>query len=201
VDDPANEKQGMLLIISGPSGVGKTTITHDVERQLNGKFSVSMTTRPKTDSDTEGVDYHFIDRAEFDRHRDAGDLLEWAEVFGNCYGTPRKPVEQALAAGELMLLEIDVDGAEQVKRKLPDAFAIFVLPPSEDVLLQRLRSRKREDESVIQRRFAKARDEIARAKASGVYDHFLVNDNLQHAIAEAVQVVRTAMTRRTNASK
>jgi len=191
----------MLLIISGPSGVGKTTITHDVERQLSGKFSVSMTTRPKSDSDTEGADYHFVDRATFDRHRDAGDLLEWAEVFGNCYGTPRKPVEEALAAGELMLLEIDVEGAVQVKRKLPDSFAIFVLPPSEEVLLQRLRSRKREDESVIQRRFAKARDEIARAKACGIYDHFLINDNLAAAIAEAVTVVRTAMDHRANASR
>ena len=121
---------GLLLVISGPSGVGKTTIARAVEQAIDAQFSVSVTTRPQTDSDTHGVDYHFVDRDEFARRRDAGALLEWAEVFGNLYGTPKQPVDDVIAAGRTMLLEIDVEGAIQVKRNMPDAFAIFVLPPT-----------------------------------------------------------------------
>ncbi|MEX0652837.1 MAG: guanylate kinase [Phycisphaeraceae bacterium] len=187
---------GMLLIISGPSGVGKTTITRAVERQLDTVFSVSMTTRPKTEEDVEGVDYHFVTPDAFARHREAGDLLEWAEVFDNQYGTPRQPVEENLAKGRIVLLEIDVQGAIQVKRNMPDAFAMFVLPPSEDELLTRLRNRKREAERVIQRRFAKAKHEIATARASGAYDVFLVNDDLEKAVAEAVRIIRAELARR-----
>ncbi|MFA9477316.1 guanylate kinase [Phycisphaerales bacterium AB-hyl4] len=197
-DQPTNAPTptGMLLIISGPSGVGKTTITRAVERQLDTVFSVSNTTRPKTADDVDGVDYHFVTREEFEREREAGELLEWAEVFGNCYGTPRKPVEENLAKGRVVLLEIDVQGAIQVKDNLPEAFAMFVLPPSEEVLLNRLRSRKREDESAIQRRFAKARHEIRTARESGAYDTFLVNDDLEKAVAEAVRTIRDELARR-----
>jgi len=192
-DDTPKPLRGLLLIISGPSGVGKTTITHEVERQLNGTFSVSMTTRPKTAADTEGVDYHFTDAASFTAARDRGELLESAEVFGHHYGTPRKPVDDALAEGRLMILEIDVNGAGQVKENLPEAYAIFVLPPSEEQLLQRLRARQREDEATIQRRFAKAKSEIAQARAGDVYDAFIVNDDLRTAIDEAVALVRQRM--------
>lgn len=181
---------GILLIISGPSGVGKTTIAHHVEHQLAGRFSVSMTTRPKTDADTEGKDYCFVDEAAFRHAKEMGDLLECAEVFGHWYGTPRKPVIEALMAGKLMVLEIDVEGARQVKQNMPDAFAIFVLPPSEEELLSRLRGRQREDESVIQRRFNQARNEIARAKAGNIYDSFLINDDLSSALHETVERVR-----------
>ncbi len=189
-------RDGLLLIISGPSGVGKTTITHEVEKILGGVFSVSLTTRPASNADVPGRDYHFVDRAEFDRHRDNGDLLEWAEVFGHCYGTPRQPVVNALAQGKLAICEIDVQGAAQIKSNMPDAYALFVLPPSEDVLLERLRRRGREDESVIQRRFARAKHEIERARESGVYDAFIVNDELPRAVAEAVQLVRQERERR-----
>lgn len=188
---------GMLLIISGPSGVGKTTITHGVERGFaDAIFSVSVTTRPRTDADTEGVDYHFVDDGAFDAMRDAGDLLEWAEVFGRKYGTPRRPVEAALDAGRLMILEIDVRGAEQVKEKMPEAFGIFVLPPSLDVLLGRLRSRKRESEETIQRRFREAQREMAEARTCGAYDVFIVNDELERATREAIAVVRGERERR-----
>ena len=180
----------MLLIISGPSGVGKTTIARAVQRELDAVFSVSMTTRPRTDADTPGVDYHFVDDAAFARHREAGELLEWAQVFDHCYGTPRRPVVENLAAGRIVLLEIDVQGAVQVKANMPGAFAVFILPPSEQVLLDRLRQRKREDEATIQRRFTKAKDEIARARVSGVYDAFIVNDNLDEAINETVGAIR-----------
>ncbi len=185
-------KQGLLLIISGPSGVGKTTITHEVERRLGAVFSVSVTTRAPAAGDVDGQDYYFIDRTQFETMRAAGDLLEWAEVFGNCYGTPRKPVEQAIAAGQVMILEIDVQGAIQIKKLIPQTLAIFVLPPSEEVLLQRLRRRQREDEATIQRRFAKAKDEIALAKTCRAYDHFIVNDKLDAAVDEAITLVQNA---------
>lgn len=191
-----SSKGGMLLVISGPSGVGKTTITHEVVKQLQGVFSVSLTSRPASATDRDGVDYHFVTAQEFIRRRDAGELLEWADVFGNYYGTPRQPVEKALSEGRLMILEIDVQGAIQIKHNLPQAFAIFILPPSEDVLLERLRKRQREDESVIQRRFAKAKHEIEKARQSGAYDRFVVNDNLAEAIDQVIREVKVEMARR-----
>jgi guanylate kinase len=188
---------GLLLIISGPSGVGKTTITRHLQKTLGADFSVSVTTRAKTREDVDGRDYWFITHDEFVRRRDAGELLEWAQVYpGMCYGTPRKPVDESLAAGRLMILEIDVQGAIQVKAKRPQAFGVFILPPDEQTLLQRLRGRGREDESIIQKRFAKAQYEIHLAQESGVYDVFLVNDELDEAQREAVRVVRQEWDRR-----
>ena len=189
-------QNGMLLIISGPSGVGKTTITHHVEKALGGVFSVSMTTRAMTAADKEGDDYYFVDVPTFLKSRDNGELLEWAKVFDNYYGTPRIPVEQAMSAGKLVILEIDVQGAIDVKKNMPDAFSLFVLPPSEEELLGRLRRRQREDESTIQRRFAKAKQEIAEARECNIYDEFLVNDNLDHAVNQAVQIVSDELSRR-----
>lgn len=183
---------GLLLIISGPSGVGKTTITRGVERSIAGSvFSVSATTRAKTDADVEGVDYHFVDDASFDQLVAGDELLEWANVFGKRYGTPRKWVDEQLRRGRLVILEIDVEGARQVKAKMPEAFAIFVMPPSEDVLLQRLHDRKRESEEAIRRRFAEARHEITTARQGAIYDRFIVNDDLARAIGEAVEAVRS----------
>ena len=181
---------GMLLIISGPSGVGKTTITRGVERAIaDSVFSVSATTRPKTASDVEGVDYHFIDDAEFDEMIERDAFLEWAEVFGRKYGTPRKWVEEQLKRGRVVILEIDVEGAKQVKKRMPEAFAIFILPPDEQTLLDRLHKRKREPEEQIRKRFAEAQREIAEAKACGAYDAFIVNDDLDRATAQALQLV------------
>ncbi|HEX7010755.1 MAG TPA: guanylate kinase [Phycisphaeraceae bacterium] len=194
--DATATSRGLLLIISGPSGVGKTTIAHRVERALDAVFSISVTTRAPGPGDRPGVDYHFISEDEFAARRDAGDLLEWAQVFGHHYGTPRQPVEECLAAGRVMILEIDVQGAIQVKSRLPEAFALFILPPSEQVLLDRLRHRRRDDEAAIQRRFAKAKEEIARAKASGIYDAFIVNDDLERAVQEAIDRVQAELRRR-----
>lgn len=191
---PTDTDDGLLLVISGPSGVGKTTITRAVERAIPGAvFSVSVTTRQKTGSDVEGVDYHFLTDGEFDLLVAADELLEWAEVFGRRYGTPRKWVDEQLRRGRLVILEIDVEGARQVKGRMPGAFGLFILPPSEEVLLQRLRARKRDTEEAIARRFAEAKREIAEAKACGVYDAFVVNDELERAIEEAVGVVRGRM--------
>ncbi|MFG0250446.1 MAG: guanylate kinase [Phycisphaeraceae bacterium JB051] len=187
---------GMLLIISGPSGVGKTTITREVIKQLNAQFSVSMTTRPQTASDTNGLDYQFVTEEEFKSHIANNDLLEWANVFGNYYGTPRKPVDTALSSGQIMILEIDVQGAIDVKKNMPEAFGVFILPPHENVLLERLRARAREDESIIQKRFQKAKDEITMAKESDAYNVFVVNDVLEDAIKQIVDTVNVELTRR-----
>lgn len=188
----AAKQPGLLLVISGPSGVGKTTITHEVERQLRGVFSISVTSRPQTAADRDGVDYHFVTADAFIEKRDAGQLLEWADVFGNYYGTPREPVEQAMKQGRLVILEIDVQGAIQIKANMPDAFAVFIEPPSEEVLLGRLRKRQRESEEIIQKRFSKAKLEIAKAHECGVYDEFIVNDDLELAIDHVVTAVTQA---------
>lgn len=188
---------GMVLIISGPSGVGKTTITRAVERSIPASvFSVSATTRAKTGADVDGVDYSFVTDEEFDRMRANDEFLESAEIYGKKYGTPRRWVEEQLRRGRLVILEIDVQGATQVKSKLPDAFCMYILPPSEEVLLQRLRARKREDESIIQRRFANAKREMALARRSGVYNAFVVNEDLDRAIAEAVAIVKAELATR-----
>lgn len=188
---PTDTDDGLLLIISGPSGVGKTTITRGVERSIaDSVFSVSCTTRAKTDADVEGVDYHFATNEEFDELVEQDAFLEWADVFGKRYGTRKRWVDEQLARGRLVILEIDVDGARQVKAKMPEAYGIFILPPSEEELLRRLRARNREGEELIAKRFAEAQHEIAIAKAGDVYDRFIVNEDLDHAIQEALDTVR-----------
>jgi guanylate kinase len=194
---PTDTDDGLLLIISGPSGVGKTTITRAVERSIPGAvFSVSATTRPKTAADVEGVDYHFVSDAEFDDLVAHDAFLEWANVFGKRYGTLRAWVDEQLARGRMVILEIDVPGAMKVKQQLPGAFAMFVLPPDEATLLERLRNRKREAEDGIQRRFAEARREISQATTSGVYDAFVTNRDLECAIEEAVRLVKGELAKR-----
>jgi guanylate kinase len=188
---------GLVLIISGPSGVGKTTITRGVERGVPGAvFSVSCTTRAKTPVDTEGVDYFFVSDEEFERMRASNEFLETAGVYGKKYGTPKAPVMEQLRRGRLVILEIDVEGAKQIKRHLPDALAIFILPPTEEVLLKRLRDRKREDDALIAKRFEAAKSEIASARTSGVYNVFLVNQDLQDSIQRAIDLVEAERDRR-----
>lgn len=193
---PTDTELGLLLIVSGPSGVGKTTITRAIERSIpSSVFSVSMTTRDQTAADVDGVDYHFVTEQRFVDMIETGGFLEHANVFGKRYGTPAAWVDEQLRRGRLVILEIDVAGAMQVKRVKPDAFALFVVPPSEETLLERLRARKRESEDAIQRRFAEAKQEIASARGSGIYDTFVTNDNLDRAIAEAVDLVKQRITR------
>ncbi|MFZ4575432.1 MAG: guanylate kinase [Phycisphaerales bacterium] len=188
---------GLVLIISGPSGVGKTTITRGVERSIaDSVFSVSCTTRPRTSADVEGVDYHFVADEEFERMRAAGEFLESAGVYGKKYGTPSGWVYEQIKRGRLVILEIDVQGAIQVKGRLPEAFAIFIEPPSEQELLRRLHGRRREDEAAIERRFSQAKAEITHARESGVYDVFLVNHEVEESISRAVAFVEAERTRR-----
>lgn len=193
---PGGSHAGLLVVISGPSGVGKTTITRGVERAIPGAvFSVSVTTRPKTPADRDGIDYSFVRSEQFEAMQTRGELLESATVFGRRYGTPRRWVEDQLGAGRVVLLEIDVEGGKQVRRAMPGVYAVFILPPSEEELLTRLRERKREPEDAIQRRFAEARREIAEARACGCYDAFLINADLPRAISEAVELITKARAR------
>lgn len=194
---PTDTDDGMTVIISGPSGVGKTTITRGIERSIpDSVFSVSWTTRPSSGIDVEGVDYHFATDDEFEAMRDRGEFLETAGVYGKKYGTPKGWVFEQLKRGRLVILEIDVVGAINVKKQIPDAYAIFVLPPNEETLLDRLHSRKRESEDVIQRRFAQAKAEIAQARTCGVYDLFLVNEHLEHALGKAIMAISVERERR-----
>lgn len=190
---PTDTDDGLLVVMSGPSGVGKTTIARAVDRAISDSvFSVSATTRAKTDADAEGVDYHFVTEPQFRAMIERDEFLEWAEVFGRLYGTPRAWVDEQLRRGRVVICDIDVEGARQIRARMPEATTLFVLPPSEEELLHRLRARKRESEAAIQKRFAEAKREIAAARASGVYEHFLVNEDLEASIAQAIALVTNA---------
>jgi len=190
--EPSRES-GLLVVISGPSGVGKTTIVHRVRDAFDAVFSISATTRPKSSTETEGKDYYFISPEEFSTKIENHEFLEFAEVFGcHQYGTLRMPVQEALMHGEIMLLDIDVQGGIQVRENMPNSVRIFILPPSEHELLRRLESRGREDGDAIQRRFREAKQEISLAQQSGAYTYFITNDDLELAIAETIAIIRSA---------
>jgi guanylate kinase len=181
------------LVLAAPSGAGKTTIARELrERRGDIVFSVSATTRAPRPGERDGVDYHFVDVPEFRRMIAAGELIEWAEVHGNLYGTPLRNVHDAVARREYLLLDIDVQGARQLREKLPEAVFVFVLPPSGGVLSERLAGRGSEDAAVRRRRLANARDEIREA---AYFDYAIVNDDLAQAVGE-VERILLAETRR-----
>ena len=184
---------GILFIISAPSGSGKSTLVNQLRTLVEGlDFSVSYTTRAPRGSEEDGREYHFASRETFERMIADGDFLEWAEVFGNYYGTALSALSHAKDAGKDLLLDIDVQGAVQVMRKLPTAVSIFILPPSPQVLERRLRNRSEAEhmtaEDVIERRLAEARKELDRLRE---YKYALVNDVLDDAVAEMRAVVLT----------
>ena len=188
---------GILFIISAPSGSGKSTLVSQLRTLVEGlDFSVSYTTRPPRGSETDGREYHFIDRDEFERMIAASEFLEWAEVFGNYYGTALAALDHARAEGKDLLLDIDVQGAVQVMRRLPAAVSIFILPPSPRVLEMRLRNRseaenmtgQRISEAVIERRLAQAQQEL---RQIWDYRYALVNDVLDQAVTELRAIVLT----------
>jgi guanylate kinase len=175
-------RRGLMLVLSSPSGAGKTTLTRllrDEEPSLT--LSVSVTTRKRRPSEMDGVHYRFIDVEEFVALRDRGDLLEWAEVHGNFYGSPRKEIERSLAHGKDILFDIDYQGAMQVRQKAPeDVVSVFILPPSIPELRRRLERRAEDTADVIEKRLAAARVEIDRWRD---YDYVLINDDVQRTFA------------------
>ena len=188
-----SERRPTVVVVSAPSGAGKTTVLARALRDLGGiRFSVSHTTRAPRGAERDGVEYHFVDRPTFERLRDEGSLLEWAEVHGNLYGTGLAEIERASAAGVDILLDLDVQGASQVRRRLPEAVTVFILPPSYEVLEHRLRGRGQDGEAAIGRRLAAAGREI---DAFEQYDYAIVNDDLDACVEELKSVVRAARCR------
>ncbi len=184
----------VVFVISAPSGSGKSTLVRALLAAEPGlAFSISFTTRPPRGAEAGGESYHFIDRAEFERRIAAGEFLEHAEVFGNYYGTHREVWDRARAEGKDLLLDIDVQGAQQLKSKIPDAVSIFVLAPSRAILEQRLRARSEDDDEVIARRLAEAAAEIRNYQR---YDYVIVNEQVEQAVANLAAVVRAERVRR-----
>jgi guanylate kinase len=190
------KRRGLLLILSSPSGAGKSTLTRNLVREDRGiRLSISVTTRQRRPSEIDGVHYIFLPQlAEFEEMRDRNDLLEWAEVHGNFYGTPRKPVEQALARGEDMMFDIDWQGTRQIVDKMrSDVVSVFILPPSMAELKARLERRAEDTPEVIARRLRNARDEIAQWAA---YDYVLVNDDLDRTYGDLKAILAAERLRR-----
>jgi guanylate kinase len=182
-----SSSRGLLFIVSAPSGAGKTTLVERLVEQLSGlQMSCSYTSRPARSGETDGVDYNFVSRSRFEAMVAAGEFLEWADVFGNLYGTRRADTERLLEAGRDVVLVIDVQGARQVRRNSIPATTVFVMPPSQAVLERRLRGRSKDVEAAIARRLAVARDEVA---SFTEYDFVVVNDELTAAVDRLRSIV------------
>lgn len=185
----------IVFIISAPSGSGKSTLVGRLLRQDPGLiFSVSYTTRPPRGSERDGEGYHFISRPEFEARIAAGEFLEYADVFGNYYGTHREALDRACRQGKDLVLDIDVQGAGQLRGRIPDAVSIFILAPSRDILEQRLRARSEDSDGVIQRRLRDAAREIRNYDA---YDYVLINNDLKTSADTLAAIVRAERARRT----
>ena len=179
--------KGLLIVISGPSGVGKGTVLKEVVKdpELNIGYSISMTTREKRPGEENGVNYYFVTRDEFHKAVEDGELLEWTEFVGNCYGTPIKEVERLRNEGKNVLLEIEQDGCSQVRKKVPDTLSIFIIPPNMEELERRIRSRKTEPEEIVQQRLAKAAKEMNNLKD---YKYVVCNEDVKLA-ADIIRVI------------
>jgi guanylate kinase len=183
-----------VFIISAPSGSGKSTLVARLLNEVNNlAFSVSYTTRPRRGNEMEGHDYHFSDRAEFEQRVERGEFLEHAEVFGHYYGTHISALTLARVAEKDLVLDIDVQGAAQLKKRIPDAVTIFVLAPSREILEQRLRARSQDSDAVIRRRLADAANEIRNYR---LYDYVLINEDLSLAAETLMSIVRAERVRR-----
>ena len=190
------QRSGIALVICAPSGTGKTTLTKRLIAEFpRFAFSISCTTRAPRPGEVDGRDYNFISPEEFKQRRDAGFFAEWAEVHGNYYGTLRRTIEEQLQAGRDLVLEIDWQGAQQVRKAFPQAIGIFILPPSLPTLKERLAGRGTDSTEVIARRFAAARDEMRHVDE---FEYVIINDDLQQALANLRSVVAAARLRYPN---
>jgi guanylate kinase len=184
----AAKDRGRLFVISAPSGAGKTSLVRALMTREPGlRFSISCTTRKQRESEVHGRDYFFVKRDEFERMAAAGEFLEHAQVFDNFYATPRRPVEEALAAGQDLILEIDWQGAGQVRAAMPECISIFILPPSRAELERRLRARGTDAEQVIQRRLADAAADMTHWRE---FDFVVINDDFRRATDELADIVQ-----------
>ena len=194
-----NQKNGQLIVLSGPSGSGKSTVIKKLmEKRGNIHFSVSYTTRQPREGEVDGVSYNFVDRTEFERMISNHEFLEHAEYSGNCYGTSLKVIEEKQAAGMDVMLDIEVQGAANVRAKCPGAVLVFIVPPTYEELERRLRGRGTDPEDVIQKRLARALEEI---KEVGMYDYLVVNDDVSAAAAELDAIMTAAGCRVMNRGK
>ena len=185
---------GALFIVTAPSGAGKTSLVRELVKDDDSLcISVSHTTRPRRAGERDGVDYFFVGRDEFERKRDADAFLEHAEVYGHCYGTSREWVQQHREQGLDVILEIDWQGAEQVRKLDPTACSIFILPPSVETLRQRLETRALDDEKTIERRMRQARQELAQSRKS---DFLVINEEFERALADIRAIIRSCHLRR-----
>jgi guanylate kinase len=194
-DEAEASRRGLMLVLSSPSGAGKSTIARQLlEQESNLKLSISVTTRPRRSSEIDGVHYHFISRERFEQMRDRNQLLEWAEVHGNYYGTPSDPVEEALSQGQDVLFDIDIQGTFQLYETVrPDVVSVFILPPSIAEMKSRLHRRAEDTPEVIQRRLKTA---VGEMKHWSKYDYVIVNEDLQRAYDGAKSILRAERLRR-----
>lgn len=185
--------RGLLLVVGGPSGVGKSTLIGALRRAVPGvRFSVSATTRAPRPGEVDGREYHFVDRAAFEAQVSDGAFLEWAEVYGNLYGTPRAPIDDALARGEVVLLDIDAQGTDQIRAHTAEAVHVMVLPPSEAVLAARLAGRGTEAPEVAARRLDEGRRQLSRVAS---YDYLVLNEDLDTATQTFIGIVLAELAR------
>lgn len=193
--DPQSPGPGLLLVLSAPSGAGKTTLARMLLKEFpQALFSVSHTTRPPRGQEQDGVDYHFVDTLTFQRMIDENQFVEWAEVYGNFYGSSRTIIDEAHTTRGIAVFDIDVQGGTTIKRKFPDARLIYVLPPSMEELERRLRSRGTDSDDMMRRRLLTARSELERGVES--YDYLVTNDRLEDAFQELKSIVIAERCRR-----
>jgi guanylate kinase len=186
---------GLLLVLSAPSGAGKTTLSRRlVEAHPEARFSISITTREPRGSERDGVDYHFVDALTFQGKIERGEFVEWAEVHGHFYGSPQAAVDEAFRTGGIAVFDVDVQGGRAIQAKYPEAILVFVLPPTMDELERRLRERRTETEESIRRRMLAARAEMEHGVA--LYDYIIINDAVHQAYAELEAVVSVERCRR-----